>query len=321
MTVSASAALESARRVLKNEIFGLQALSDTLDSEFACAVNLIAGVRGRVIVTGMGKSGHIANKIAATLASTGTPAQCVHPGEASHGDLGMITTDDVVIVLSNSGETSELSDIVSYAKLKSIPLITVTSDANSTMSDAADVSLIIPDSPEACPLSLAPTTSTTVMLALGDAIAVTLLERGSFSLEEFRVLHPGGHLGSRLTLAADIMRSGEEMPIVGLQTPMTETIIEMTAKRFGCVGVLRETGKLAGIITDGDLRRHMEGDILAMTAGEVMTPDPKAIGENILTAQVLAMMNENKITTYFVVSDGCPVGIVHIHDVLRTGLS
>jgi arabinose-5-phosphate isomerase len=321
MTDNANASLESARRVLKSEIAGLQALSDNLDSEFARAVNLIAGVGGRVIVTGMGKSGHIANKIAATLASTGTPAQCVHPGEASHGDLGMITTHDVVIVLSNSGETSELSDIVSYAKLKSIPLITVTSDANSTMSDAADVPLIIPDSPEACPLSLAPTTSTTVMLALGDAIAVTLLERRSFSLEEFRVLHPGGQLGSRLTLAVDIMRSGDEMPIVGLQTPMTETIIEMTAKRFGCVGVLRETGKLAGMITDGDLRRHMEGDILAMTAGEVMTPDPKAIGENILTAQILAMMNENKITTYFVVSDGRPVGIVHIHDVLRTGLS
>lgn len=321
MTDNAKAALQSARRVLETEIGGLRALSDALDDGFACAVDVIAAVKGRVIVTGMGKSGHIANKIAATLASTGTPAQYVHPGEASHGDLGMITVNDAVIALSNSGETAELSDIVSYAKLKSIPLITITGHADSTLSDAANVSLVIPESPEACPLSLAPTTSTTVMLALGDAIAVTLLERRGFSPEDFRVLHPGGQLGSRLTLAADIMRSGDEMPLVRLGTPMTETIIEMTAKRFGCVGVVGDSDKLAGIITDGDLRRHMENDILAMTAGEVMTPDPKAIGENILTAQVLAMMNENKITNYFVVSDGRPVGIVHIHDVLRTGLS
>lgn len=321
MTDNENAALNSARRVLETEIDGLKALSDALDDGFARAVDLIAAVQGRVIVTGMGKSGHIANKIAATLASTGTPAQYVHPGEASHGDLGMITADDAVIALSNSGETAELSDIVSYAKLKSIPLITITGHADSTLSDAANVSLVIPDSPEACPLSLAPTTSTTVMLALGDAIAVTLLERRGFSPEDFRVLHPGGQLGSRLTLAADIMRSGDEMPLVELDTPMTETIIEMTAKRFGCVGVLGARGALAGIITDGDLRRHMENDILAMTAGEVMTPDPKAIGENILSAQVLAMMNENKITNYFVVADGRPVGIVHIHDVLRTGLS
>lgn len=321
MTDDAKAALDSARRVLEIEIGGLQALSDALDDGFARTVDLIAAVTGRVIVTGMGKSGHIATKIAATLASTGTPAQYVHPGEASHGDLGMITASDAVIALSNSGETTELSDIVGYAKLKRIPLISITGQADSTLSDAADVSLVIPDSPEACPLSLAPTTSTTVMLALGDAIAVALLERRGFSPEDFRMLHPGGQLGSRLTMATDVMRSGEEMPLVRLETPMTETIIEMTAKRFGCVGVLGETGSLAGIITDGDLRRHMEDDILAMTAGEVMTPDPKAVSENILTAQVLAMMNENKITNYFVVADGRPVGIIHIHDVLRKGLS
>lgn len=321
MTDDAKAALDCARRVLDTEIGGLRALSDALDEGFARAVDLIAGVSGRVIVTGMGKSGHVANKIAATLASTGTPAQYVHPGEASHGDLGMITVNDAVIALSNSGETAELTDIVAYAKLKRIPLISITGKADSALSNAADVPLVMPGSPEACPLSLAPTTSTTVMLALGDAIAVALLERRGFSTEDFRMLHPGGQIGSRLTMAIDVMRSGEEMPLVKLATPMTETIIEMTAKRFGCVGVLSDAGALAGIITDGDLRRHMENDILAMTAGEVMTPDPKAVSENVLTAQVLAMMNENKITNYFVVADDRPVGIIHIHDVLRKGLS
>ncbi|CAN0342172.1 unnamed protein product [Discosporangium mesarthrocarpum] len=318
---NADAALQSARRVLETEIGGLRALSDALDAGFARAVDLIAAASGRVIVTGMGKSGHIATKIAATLASTGTPAQYVHPGEASHGDLGMITANDAIIALSNSGETAELSDIVAYAKLQRIPLISITGKANSALSNAADVPLVMPDSPEACPLSLAPTTSTTVMLALGDAIAVALLERRGFSPDDFRLLHPGGQLGSRLTMAVDVMRSGDEMPLVDLDSPMTETIIEMTAKRFGCVGVLSPAGRLAGIITDGDLRRHMENDILAMTAAEVMTPDPKAVSENILTAQVLAMMNENQITNYFVVADGTPVGIIHIHDVLRKGLS
>jgi arabinose-5-phosphate isomerase len=321
MTEDAQATLASARRVLETEIGGIRALSAALDEGFARAVDLIAAASGRVIVTGMGKSGHIANKIASTLASTGTPSQYVHPGEASHGDLGMITADDVVIALSNSGETAELTDIVAYAKLKRIPLISVTGKTDSALSNAADVPLVMPESPEACPLSLAPTTSTTVMLALGDAIAVTLLERRGFSPEDFRMLHPGGQLGSRLTMASDVMRSGDEMPLVNLTTPMTETIIEMTAKRFGCVGVLSDAGRLIGIITDGDLRRNMEDDILAMTAGEVMTPDPKAVSENILTAQVLAMMNENQITTYFVVTERIPVGIIHIHDVLRKGLS
>lgn len=316
----ADAALKSARRVLETEIDGLRALSDALDAGFARAIEVIAAVSGRVIVTGMGKSGHIATKIAATLASTGTPAQYVHPGEASHGDLGMITSADAIIALSNSGETAELSDIIAYAKLQRIPLISITGKTDSALSNAADVPLVIPDSPEACPLSLAPTTSTTMMLALGDAIAVALLERRGFSPDDFRLLHPGGQLGSRLTMAADVMRSGDEMPLVDLDTPMTKTIIEMTAKRFGCVGVLSKAGKLAGVITDGDLRRHMENDILAMTAAEVMTPDPKAVSENILTAQVLAMMNENQITTYFVVAEDKPVGIIHIHDVLRKGL-
>lgn len=318
---SDAAALASARRVLDTEIGGLRALSEALDGTFAQAVRLIEAVTGRVVVTGMGKSGHVANKIAATFASTGTPAQYVHPAEASHGDLGMITVNDAVIALSNSGETAELSDIVAYAKLRRIPLISITGRGDSVLSKAADVSLVIPDSPEACPLNLAPTTSTTVMLALGDAIAVALLERRGFSSDDFRLLHPGGKLGSRLTRAVDVMRVGEEMPLVATDTPMTETIIEMTTKRFGCVGVLDEAGTLSGIITDGDLRRHMDDDILAMTASEVMTPRPKTVGEDILAAQVLGMMNDNKITCVFIVRDDRPLGIVQIHDVLRIGLS
>ena len=216
----ADAALRSARRVLETEIGGLRALSDTLDGGFSRAIDLIAAVSGRVIVTGMGKSGHIATKIAATLASTGTPAQYVHPGEASHGDLGMITANDAIMALSNSGETAELSDIVAYAKLKRIPLVSVTGKADSALSNAADVPLVMPDSPEACPLNLAPTTSTTVMLALGDAIAVALLERRGFSPDDFRLLHPGGQLGSRLTMAVDVMRAGDEMPLVKLDSPI-----------------------------------------------------------------------------------------------------
>ncbi|MBI05321.1 MAG: KpsF/GutQ family sugar-phosphate isomerase [Pelagibacteraceae bacterium] len=318
---SSSSALESARRVLDVEISGLQALSRALDARFTQAVVLLGNVEGRVIVTGMGKSGHIARKIAATLASTGTPSQYVHPGEASHGDLGMITSKDAVIAMSNSGETAELSDIVAYVKLKRIPLISITGRPDSVLAEAADVSLLVPDSPEACPLSLAPTTSTTVMLVLGDAIAVTLLERRGFSPDDFHLLHPGGQLGSRLIRADDIMRSGRDLPLVSVDTPMAEAIIEMTAKQLGCVGVSTADGKLVGVITDGDLRRHMEGDILAMMASEVMTADPKTVGYDSLAAQVLAMMNENKITTSFVVAEGEPLGIIHIHDILRTGLS
>lgn len=316
-----AAALGSARSVIETEIAGLKDLSLALDARFVTAVELLGKVRGRVIVTGMGKSGHIARKTAATLASTGTPAQYIHPGEASHGDLGMITAEDALIALSNSGKTAELSDIVSYVKLKRIPFIAITCHADSVLAKAADVSLVVPDSPEACPLNLAPTTSTTVMLALGDAIAVTLLERRGFSSADFRLLHPGGHLGSRLIRAKDIMRSGSELPLVSTKTPMTETILEMTAKQLGCVGVLSAEGLLVGVITDGDLRRHMEGDILAMTASEVMTANPKTVGEDALAAQVLAMMNENKITAFFVVVLDQPLGIIHIHDVLRTGLS
>jgi arabinose-5-phosphate isomerase len=314
-------ALESARRVLDMEIDGLKELSESLDESFTRAIDMIAGVNGRVVVTGMGKSGIIARKIGATLASTGTPAHYVHPGEASHGDLGMITAADAVIAMSNSGETAELSDIVAFVKLKRIPFVSITAREDSVLAQAADVALVIPDSPEACPLSLAPTTSTTVMLALGDAIAVALLGRRGFSQEDFRILHPGGQLGSRLLKSSDIMRTGDQLPLVNVDTPMKESIIEMSAKQLGSVGVLSSDGRLAGIITDGDLRRHMEDDILAMTASEVMTESPKSVEGSVLAAQVLGMMNDKKITSIFVVSDGRPQGIVHIHDVLRMGLS
>ena len=313
-------ALASARRVLETEIAGLRALFHALDAGFARAIDMLERVSGRIVVTGIGKSGHIARKIAATLASTGTPAQYVHPAEASHGDLGMITVDDAVIALSNSGETAELADIVDYAKFRGIALVSITARADSTMAKAADVALIIPDGPEACPMKLAPTTSTTVMLALGDAIAVSLFERRGFSQEDFRALHPGGQLGLRLIPVRDIMHKGKDLPLVALEADMTEAIIEMSGKRFGCVGVV-DPERLVGIITDGDLRRHIREDIFAMTAADVMTGNPKTADEDALAAQVFGMMNDNKITNVFVVRSGVPVGIIHIHDILRAGIS
>ena len=313
-------ALVSARRVLETEIAGLRALFHALDAGFARAIDMLERVNGRIVVTGIGKSGHIARKIAATLASTGTPAQYVHPAEASHGDLGMITVDDAVIALSNSGETAELADIVDYAKFRGIALVSITARADSTMAKAADVALIIPDGPEACPMKLAPTTSTTVMLALGDAIAVSLFERRGFSQEDFRALHPGGQLGLRLIPVRDIMHKGKDLPLVALEADMTEAIIEMSGKRFGCVGVV-DPERLVGIITDGDLRRHIREDIFAMTAADVMTGNPKTADEDALAAQVFGMMNDNKITNVFVVRSGVPVGIIHIHDILRAGIS
>ena len=313
-------ALASARRVLETEIAGLRALSRGLDAGFARAIDTLERTTGRIVVTGIGKSGHVARKIAATLASTGTPAQYVHPAEASHGDLGMITADDAVVALSNSGETAELAAIVDYAKFMSVALVSITARADSTMAKAADVPLIIPDGPEACPMKLAPTTSTTVMLALGDAIAVSLFERRGFSPEDFRALHPGGQLGLRLIPVRDIMHSGDDLPLVPLEAGMTEAVIEMSGKRFGCVGVV-DSKRLVGIITDGDLRRHIRKDIFAMTAADVMTGNPKTADEDALAAQVFGMMNDNKITNAFVVRNGVPVGIVHIHDILRAGIS
>ncbi len=313
----------SAARVLRMEAEALMTLADGLNGAFSEAIALLSGVTGRVVVSGMGKSGHVARKIAATLASTGTPALFVHPGEASHGDLGMIARQDAVIALSNSGETSELSDIVAYTRRFGIPLIGVTRRAGSPLAEQSDVALLLPATPEACPLGLAPTTSTTMMLALGDAVAIALMERRGFSASDFREMHPGGQLGRALLKVTDVMHKGDTMPLCREDTPFSEVILEMTAKRLGCVGVVDDAGRLAGIITDGDLRRHLDPGLLAQQARVIMSPSPKTIRPKALVAEALRIMNEKTITTLFVVdseiNSGRPLGIVHIHDCLRVG--
>jgi arabinose-5-phosphate isomerase len=313
--------LASAKRVLRLEAEGIAALIESLDENFTRALLLLQNVTGRVVVTGMGKSGHVARKIAATFASTGTPASFVHPAEASHGDLGMVTEHDAVIALSNSGETPELADLVTYAKRFEIPLIGITGRRESTLAGEADVALVLPDSPEACPMGLAPTTSTTVMLALGDAIAVALLEHKGFSADDFHLLHPGGKLGRRLLRVSTIMHTDDAVPIAPRQMAMSEALLIMTAKSFGCVGIVDDDGRLQGIVTDGDLRRHMSDHLLALTAGEVMTPRPRTIGRDALASEALGLMNARSITNLFVVEDGRPVGIIHVHDCLRAGIA
>jgi len=311
--------LACAARVLRTEAEALTALADGLDGTFLRALDLLHGIQGRVIVTGMGKSGHVARKIAATMASTGTPAFFVHPGEASHGDLGMITPADAVVALSNSGETHELSDIIAYTRRFDIPLIGMTRKAASALAEQADVALILPPVPEACPLGLAPTTSTTMMLALGDALAVALLERRGFSAADFREFHPGGQLGRALLKVTDIMHAGDGLPLCRLDSPLSEVIFEMTAKRLGCVGVTDDAGALVGIITDGDIRRHLAPELLAERADSIMSPRPKSIRPKALIAEALRVMNDKQITTLFVIEADRPLGIVHIHDCLRAG--
>lgn len=322
--------LQVARRVLALESDALGALAKSLDASFARAVDIMLAVEGRVIVSGMGKSGHVGNKIAATLASTGTPAQFVHPGEASHGDLGFFTAKDAALLMSNSGKTQELADIIAFAKRAGIPLIGMTGGADSPLAQHSDVALILPPVGEACPMGMAPTTSTTMMLALGDALAVALMERRGFTEDQYRVLHPGGSLGKRLVRVLDIMHTGPEMPLVALETPMSDVLVEMTSKRFGCAGIIDADGGLAGIITDGDLRRHMQGDLLKRTAREVMTPRPQMVRAHALGGEALRLMTESPVrkTCLFVVADedvGKPapkaIGIVHIHDCLRAGVA
>lgn len=312
--------LDSARRVLRLEAEGIGSLAESLGESFIAALDLLHKVKGRVIVTGMGKSGHVSRKIAATMASTGTPAQYVHPGEASHGDLGMITPADVVLSLSNSGETSELRDLLEYTRRNSIPLIAITSRAGSTLDEMADVTLLLPATPEACPMGLAPTTSTTASLALGDALSVSLLERKGFSPQDFQVFHPGGKLGQSLLRVSDLMHKGDAMPLCTVDTPMKEAILAITAKSFGCVGVLDADGHLSGVVTDGDLRRHMESDLLNQRAGDVMTASPKTIRPQALAAEAVAVMNKYSITGLFAAENGKPAGILHIHDCLRAGI-
>ena len=308
------------RAVIAREMEGLQALSDALGADFARAVEIMAGISGRVIVTGMGKSGHIARKIAATMASTGTPAYFVHPGEASHSDLGMIAKHDAVLALSNSGETAELAAIIAYCKRFSIPLVAMVRRKQSMLVDAADVAMVLPEIPEASPVN-APTTSTTMMLALGDALAVALLERRGFTREDFSTYHPGGKLGAAFIRVENLMHDGDELPLVAAGAGMREALLVMTAKRFGCAGVVAENGKLLGIITDGDLRRHMSATLLEQKAEAVMTKNPLVIAPQALAAEGLALMNARSITSLFVAEGGAPVGIVHIHDCLRAGVA
>ena len=322
--------LEAARRVLSVEGEALAALARSLDARFTQAIDLILGVEGRVIVSGMGKSGHIGNKIAATLASTGTPAQFVHPGEASHGDLGFITRKDAALLLSNSGKTQELTDIIDFTRRAGIPMIAITSGADSALAQHADVALILPAAREACPIEMAPTTSTTMQLALGDALAVALRERRGFTADDYRVLHPGGSLGRKLVRVVDIMHAGGEMPLVGQDAVMSDVLLEITSKRFGCAGVTDATGGLTGVITDGDLRRHMQGDLLQRRAREVMTAKPRLVRSGALGGEALRLMNQHDkpVTCLFVVADEDvgkptprPVGIVHVHDCLRSGVA
>ncbi len=317
--------LDAARRVLRMEIAGLEALAAELDGGFAAAVELLAAVKGRVIVTGMGKSGHVARKIAATLSSTGTPAQFVHPGEASHGDLGAIAGNDAVLALSNSGHTAELDDIVAHCRRFRLPLIAMTAGGNGALAEAADVRLPLPNAAEACPMGLAPTTSTTMMMALGDALAIALLERKGFSSRDFQVLHPGGRLGRKLLRVADVMRTGDAVPLAALGTAMGEAIPLMTEKALGCVGILDAERRLVGIITDGDLRRHMGDRLFSSTVDQVMTPDPQTIRPQALAAEALGRMNApvRPITSLFVVGEEAPqvLGILHIHDLLRAGVA
>lgn len=308
------------KAVLAQEIKGLEALADNLGDKFAAAVSLIAGVKGRVIVTGMGKSGHVAKKIAATMASTGTPAHFVHPGEASHGDMGMITKDDVVLALSNSGETAELADIIAYAKRFSIPLIGVARRQGSMLVEAADIAVVLPEIPEACDTG-APTTSTTMMIALGDAISVALVKRRGFSKQDFGVFHPGGKLGKAFIRVSDLMHAGNELPLVKENEVMRDVLLTMTSKRFGCAGVVGRDNKLSGIITDGDLRRHMHQNLLESAAKDVMKANPLTIRPQALAVEALAIMNQHSITSLFVTEADSPVGIIHIHDCLRAGVA
>ncbi|SDW77257.1 KpsF/GutQ family sugar-phosphate isomerase [Litoreibacter albidus] len=311
------------RRVIAREAAALELLADSLDDSFAKAVDLMLGATGRVIICGMGKSGHVARKIAATLASTGTPAHFVHPAEASHGDLGMMAQGDVALILSNSGETPELADVIAYTRRFSIPMIGVASRPDSTLIKQSDVALILPKAEEACDTGVVPTTSTTMTLALGDALAIALMEHRHFTPENFRDFHPGGKLGARLSKVADLMHSGTELPLIAMEAPMSDVLIAISQKGFGVVGVTAPNGDLAGIITDGDLRRHMKG-LLDMTAAEVMTANPKTIAPDALAETAVANMNDRKITCLFVTkagNGGPPLGILHIHDCLRAGVA
>jgi arabinose-5-phosphate isomerase len=317
--------INSAVRTLELEAGGIAALSaalrDGLGSALIAAVEKIRAASGRLIVTGMGKSGHVARKLAATFASTGTPAFFVHPSEASHGDLGMITENDAIVALSWSGETAELKNLTDYAKRFRISLIAMTADASSTLGRAADVVLQLPQAREACPHNLAPTTSSLMQLALGDALAIALLESRGFSAQQFHVLHPGGRLGALLKFTRDVMRTGDALPLTQTGAPMSEAVVEMSAKGVGCIGIVDTRGHLCGIITDGDLRRHMRPGLTEARVDEIMTRNPKSCRPDQMVSEVIESFNASKITAMFVVEGSRPVGVVHLHDLLRIGVA
>lgn len=323
MSVSPFDVLAEGIRVLNNETKGLDALAKSLGPEFVRAVELLCGTDGRVAVTGMGKSGHVARKAAATLASTGTPAYFIHPAEAGHGDMGMISPRDVLLAYSNSGETEELNSILNFCARHQVSVIGVTKNPQSSLAAQSTVVLALPDLPEACPFGSAPTTSTTMMMALGDALALCLIQAKGITQELFHLYHPGGHLGRKLLAVRDIMHTGYDIPLVTMDKAMPEVLYTITGKSFGCTGVVDDRGALIGVITDGDLRRHMKPDFLELTAGEIMTPDPVTIHPDTLAAKALGLMQHRSITNIFVVEEGdCrPAGILHIHDCLRAGLA
>ncbi|WP_209425640.1 KpsF/GutQ family sugar-phosphate isomerase [Pararhodobacter sp. SW119] len=310
----------AAARVLRIEGQALLTLANALPADFARTIDAILNIRGRAILSGIGKSGHVARKIAATFASTGTPAFFVHPAEASHGDLGMVTPDDICILLSNSGETVELRDMIAHCARFSIPLVGMSREPASALMRASDYLLTIPDLPEACSIGMAPTTSTTLMLGLGDALAIALMEARRFRLDEFRAFHPGGKLGAQLTTVRQVMHGPEKVPTVNEETPMDETILAMTAGGFGIAAVTDSSGALVGVVTDGDLRRNMSG-LLERRTGEVCTRNPVTIETDTLAAEALSMMNERKIGVLIVLGGDRPAGILHLHDLLRVGVA
>ena len=316
-------ALDEARGVVRLEAAGLERLAEALDGNFVALTDLISRAPGRVVLSGVGKSAHIARKAAATLASTGTPAQFVHGGDASHGDLGMITTADVVVMFSKSGETRELEDLANYCVRFDIPLALVTQSPASRLGRAANIVVGLPTVSEACEITDAPTTSTTMMAALGDALAVVLLRRRGFKAADFHVFHPGGTLGSALLTVGEVMHSGEKLPLVAVDASVAQAILEMTSKGFGCTGVIDEADALIGIVTDGDLRRHMANGLLEQTAGQIMTAAPRTIGGEELLTEALRRMTvlSPRISAIFVVDGVAPVGIVHLHDCLRAGVA
>ena len=313
--------IKTAKKVINTEIKGLETLSKKLDKNFAKAVNILRKTNGKIVVTGVGKSGIIAKKIASTLSSTGSPSQFIHSTEASHGDLGMINNKDVVLAFTFSGKTIELNDVFIYSKERKIPLIIITGKSNSKLENISTVCIEISNLKEACPLNLAPTTSTTAMLALGDAIAISLMKSKKFTKKNFYSFHPGGQLGKKLLLVKNVMHSAKKLPLINENVPMTTAIIEMTKKRFGCLGVVSKTNNLIGIITDGDLRRHMEDNILEKKTSYIMTKKPKTVGENIFAIEALNMMKKNKITQVFVTKNNKPIGILHIHDCIELELA